>query len=251
MKRVLNKMPRLAMIVMMSVVCSCINGSNDYLDSINHYKRIVYYRMAQAIQHIKIDVQKLDCDFLALSGHKIYAETGIGVLYGKEKYLEEMPPYQGGGDMINNVSFELTTWADLPLKFEAGTSNFVGAGSLLTALEYVDTIGLDNIAAHEKQLLEYATEKVDQIGGITVYGRAKNKVSVLSFNIEGAHNYDVGMILDKLGIAVRTGQHCTEPIMKHFGIPGTVRASFAMYNTFEEVDKLAAGIERAKKMLVG
>jgi len=206
---------------------------------------------AQAIQHIKIDVQKLDCDFLALSGHKIYAETGIGVLYGKEKYLEEMPPYQGGGDMIKNVSFELTTWADLPLKFEAGTSNFVGAGSLLTALEYVDSIGLNNIAEYENELLQYATEKVSAISGVTIYGKAKRKASILSFNIDGAHNYDVGMILDKLGIAVRTGQHCTEPIMKHFGIPGTVRASFAMYNTKQEIDKLAEGIQRAKKMLIG
>ncbi len=237
----------------------CVNYVSNTLGTVNDVKTIiqtahkhgvpVIVDAAQAIQHIKIDVQELDCDFLAISGHKIYAETGIGVLYGKEKFLEEMPPYQGGGDMIKNVSFDLTTYAELPLKYEAGTSNFVGAGSLHTALDWVDKIGLNNIAAHEAELLKYATEKVQDLGGITIYGHAKNKVSVLSFNINGAHPYDVGMILDKLGIAVRTGTHCTEPIMKHFGIPGTVRASFAPYNTKEEIDVLVAGIQRAKKML--
>ena len=239
----------------------CVTFASNTLGTVNDVERIiktahshgvpVLVDAAQAIQHIKIDVQKLDCDFLALSGHKIYAETGIGILYGKEKFLDEMPPYQGGGDMIKNVSFAKTTYAELPLKFEAGTSNFVGAGSLHTALDYVDSIGLENIAAHEAEILTYATQKVEQIGGITIYGRAKNKVSVLSFNIDGAHHYDTGMILDKLGIAVRTGTHCTEPIMQHFGITGTVRASFALYNTFEEVDRLVDGIVRAKKMLVG
>lgn len=239
----------------------CVTFASNTLGTVNDVESIiktahahgipVLVDAAQAIQHIKIDVQKLDCDFLALSGHKIYAETGIGILYGKEKFLDEMPPYQGGGDMIKNVSFAKTTYAELPLKFEAGTSNFVGAGSLHTALDYVDSIGLENIAAHEAEILTYATQKVEQIGGITIYGRAKNKVSVLSFNIDGAHHYDTGMILDKLGIAVRTGTHCTEPIMQHFGITGTVRASFALYNTFEEVDRLVEGIIRAKKMLVG
>ena len=239
----------------------CVTFASNTLGTVNDVEKIiktahvhgipVLVDAAQAIQHIKIDVQKLDCDFLALSGHKIYAETGIGILYGKEKFLEELPPYQGGGDMIKNVSFAKTTYAELPLKFEAGTSNFVGAGSLHTALDYVDSIGLENIAAHEAEILTYATQKVEQIGGITIYGRAKNKVSVLSFNIDGAHHYDTGMILDKLGIAVRTGTHCTEPIMQHFGITGTVRASFALYNTFEEVDRLVEGIVRAKKMLVG
>lgn len=237
----------------------CVNYVSNTLGTVNDVKTIiqtahkhgvpVIVDAAQAIQHIKIDVQELDCDFLAISGHKIYAETGIGVLYGKEKFLEEMPPYQGGGDMIKTVSFEKTTYADLPLKYEAGTSNFVGAGSLHTALDWVDKIGLDNIAAHEAELLKYATEKVQDLGGITIYGHARNKVSVLSLNINGAHPYDVGMILDKLGIAVRTGTHCTEPIMKHFGIPGTVRASFAPYNTKEEIDILCNGIIRAKKML--
>ncbi len=237
----------------------CVNYVSNTLGTVNDVKTIiqtahkhgvpVIVDAAQAIQHIKIDVQDLDCDFLAISGHKIYAETGIGVLYGKEKFLEEMPPYQGGGDMIKNVSFDLTTYAELPLKYEAGTSNFVGAGSLHTALDWVDKVGLDNIANYEAELLKYATEQVESIGGITIYGHAKTKVSVLSFNINGAHPYDVGMILDKLGVAVRTGTHCTEPIMKHFGIPGTVRASFAPYNTKEEIDILCNGIVRAKKML--
>ncbi len=239
----------------------CVTFASNTLGTVNDVESIiktahahgipVLVDAAQAIQHIKIDVQKLDCDFLALSGHKIYAETGIGILYGKEKFLEELPPYQGGGDMIKNVSFAKTTYAELPLKFEAGTSNFVGAGSLHTALDYVDKIGLENIAAHEAEILNYATKKVEELGGITIYGKASNKVSVLSFNIDGAHHYDTGMILDKLGIAVRTGTHCTEPIMQHFGITGTVRASFALYNTFEEVDRLVEGIIRAKKMLVG
>ncbi len=239
----------------------CVTFASNTLGTVNDVESIiktahahgipVLVDAAQAIQHIKIDVQKLDCDFLALSGHKIYAETGIGILYGKEKFLEELPPYQGGGDMIKNVSFAKTTYAELPLKFEAGTSNFVGAGSLHTALDYVDKIGLENIAAHEAEILNYATKKVKELGGITIYGKASNKVSVLSFNIDGAHHYDTGMILDKLGIAVRTGTHCTEPIMQHFGITGTVRASFALYNTFEEVDRLVDGIIRAKKMLVG
>ena len=239
----------------------CVTFASNTLGTINDVEKIiktahahgipVLVDAAQAIQHIKIDVQKLDCDFLALSGHKIYAETGIGILYGKEKFLEELPPYQGGGDMIKNVSFAKTTYAELPLKFEAGTSNFVGAGSLHTALDYVDKIGLENIAAHEAEILNCATKKVEELGGITIYGKASNKVSVLSFNIDGAHHYDTGMILDKLGIAVRTGTHCTEPIMQHFGITGTVRASFALYNTFEEVDRLVEGIVRAKKMLVG
>lgn len=239
----------------------CVTFASNTLGTVNDVESIiktahahgipVLVDAAQAIQHIKIDVQKLDCDFLALSGHKIYAETGIGILYGKEKFLEELPPYQGGGDMIKNVSFAKTTYAELPLKFEAGTSNFVGAGSLHTALDYVDKIGLENIAAHEAEILNYATKKVEELGGITIYGKASNKVSVLSFNIDGAHHYDTGMILDKLGIAVRTGTHCTEPIMQHFGITGTVRASFALYNTFEEVDRLVEGIVRAKKMLVG
>lgn len=239
----------------------CVTFASNTLGTVNDVESIiktahahgipVLVDAAQAIQHIKIDVQKLDCDFLALSGHKIYAETGIGILYGKEKFLEELPPYQGGGDMIKNVSFAKTTYAELPLKFEAGTSNFVGAGSLHTALDYVDKIGLENIAAHEAEILTYATKKVEELGGITIYGKASNKVSVLSFNIDGAHHYDTGMILDKLGIAVRTGTHCTEPIMQHFGITGTVRASFALYNTFDEVDRLVEGIIRAKKMLVG
>lgn len=237
----------------------CVTYVSNTLGTVNSVQGIIYQAhlhgipvlvdAAQAIQHVKINVQKLDCDFLALSGHKIYAETGIGVLYAKEDYLDKMPPYQGGGDMIKNVSFEGSTWAELPLKFEAGTSNFVGAGSLHTALDYVDSIGLENIAAYENSLLKYATEKIENIGDVTIYGNSDKKASIISFNINGVHHYDAGMVLDKLGIAVRTGTHCTEPIMKHYNITGTIRASFAMYNTFNEIDTLVEGIEKAKKML--
>lgn len=203
---------------------------------------------AQAIQHTKIDVQELDCDFYVFSGHKVYGPTGIGVLYGKEEILEKMPPYQGGGDMIKNVSFEKTTFNYLPFKFEAGTTNFVDAIGLAEAIKYLDSIGVENVANHEKKLLDYATEKLALIPEIIIYGKAKNKASVISFLIDTVHHYDTGMILDKLGIAVRTGTHCTEPLMKKLGIDGTVRASFAMYNTIEEIDILFEGIKKVKSM---
>jgi cysteine desulfurase/selenocysteine lyase len=203
---------------------------------------------AQSIQHFKIDVQELDCDFFVFSGHKIYSETGIGVLYGKEKYLKEIPPYQGGGDMVDRVSFEKTTYLDPPFKFEAGTANYVGAVSLGAAIDYVNEIGLDNIRNHEKELLKYATEKLLAIGGVTIYGNAKEKGSVISFLINNIHHYDTGMILDKLGIAVRTGTHCAQPVMDCLGITGTVRASFAVYNTKSDVDKLVEGVKKVKEM---
>lgn len=203
---------------------------------------------AQAIQHTKIDVQELDCDFYVFSGHKVYGPTGIGVLYGKEEILEKMPPYQGGGDMIKNVSFEKTTFNYLPFKFEAGTTNFVDAIGLAEAIKYLDSIGVENVANHEKKLLDYATEKLALIPEIIIYGKAKNKASVISFLLDTVHHYDTGMILDKLGIAVRTGTHCTEPLMKKLGIDGTVRASFAMYNTIEEIDILFEGIKKVKSM---
>ena len=203
---------------------------------------------AQGIQHTAIDVQDLDCDFYVFSGHKIYAETGIGVLYGKEKYLNEIPPYQGGGDMIESVSFEKTEYAKLPFKFEAGTNNYVGAVSLATAIDYVSEIGIDSIATHEAELLAYATQKLETIEGLRIYGKAAHKTSVISFLIDGVHAYDMGMMLDKMGIAVRTGSHCTQPVMQHFDIQGTVRASFSFYNSKEDVDRLYAGVVRIKKM---
>ncbi|HUX52940.1 MAG TPA: cysteine desulfurase [Williamwhitmania sp.] len=203
---------------------------------------------AQGIHHLGVDVRDIDCDFYAFSGHKIYGPTGIGVLYGKEKWLEQMPPYQGGGDMVGTVTFAKTTYADLPLKFEAGTANFIGAVGLAEAIRYVQSLGVDNIAAHEEQLLRYATEKLLSIPGLTIYGNAPHKVSLISFLLKDIHHYDTGMILDKLGVAVRTGTHCTEPVMQHFGIGGTVRASFGLYNTMEEVDKLYQALLKVKEM---
>ena len=203
---------------------------------------------SQAIQHFPIDVQQLDCDFLVFSGHKIYAPTGVGVLYGKEQWLNQMPPYQGGGEMIETVSFGGTTFNQLPYKFEAGTPNYVDIIGLGEALRYVNSIGIENIAAYENELLQYATDKIQTISELRQIGTAERRASVLSFVADCAHPFDIGTILDKLGIAVRTGTHCTEPIMQHFGIPGTVRASFAFYNKIEEIDVFYDGLKRAIKM---
>jgi cysteine desulfurase/selenocysteine lyase len=207
---------------------------------------------SQAVPHMEVDVQDMDCDFFVFSGHKLYGPTGIGILYGKEKFLEELPPYQGGGDMIGHVKLPTgTTWAELPLKFEAGTTNYIGAVGLGAAIRYIDEIGLKNIQAHEQELLRYATQRLATLGGVTVYGNAPEKAAILSFLIKGIHQLDTGMVLDKLGIAVRTGTHCTEPVMTHFGIEGTVRASFAMYNTKEEVDRLYEALLVVKQMFGG
>ena len=203
---------------------------------------------SQAIQHFPIDVQQLDCDFLVFSGHKIYGPTGVGVLYGKEQWLNQLPPYQGGGEMIETVSFGGTTFNQLPYKFEAGTPNYVDIIGLGEALRYVSGIGLENIAAYENELLAYATNKIQTISELRQIGTAERRASVLSFVADCAHPFDIGTILDKLGIAVRTGTHCTEPIMQHFGIPGTVRASFAFYNKIEEIDVFYEGLKRAIKM---
>ncbi|SDC77428.1 cysteine desulfurase [Williamwhitmania taraxaci] len=203
---------------------------------------------AQGIHHIGVDVKDIDCDFYAFSGHKIYGPTGIGVLYGKEKWLEQLPPYQGGGDMIATVTFAKTTYADLPLKFEAGTANYIGAVGLAEAIRYMQSIGIDAIAEHEEELLKYATERLLSIPGLKIYGTAPHKVSLISFLLNNIHPYDTGMILDKLGIAVRTGTHCTEPVMQHFGISGTVRVSFGLYNTTEEIDRLYDALLRVKQM---
>ncbi len=228
-----------------------INPIKKFIDYAHNQGVPVLIDAAQSIQHEKINVQELDCDFLAFSGHKIYAETGIGVIYGKEQWLEKLPPYQFGGDMIKDVTLEKTIFQDLPLKFEAGTTNYAGAISLGAAIDYISAIGMDNIEEYEKQLLNYAIDKIQEIEGITVYAtKEDNKISVLSFNIEGAHNNDVGMILDQMGIAVRTGKHCTHPLMYRLGIPGTARASFAMYNTFEEIDRFIEAVKKAKQMLV-
>lgn len=204
---------------------------------------------AQAIHHARVDVQDLDVDFYAFSGHKMYGPTGIGVLYGKEEYLNAMPPYQGGGDMIKSVTFEKTVYNDLPHKFEAGTPNIAGVMGLGAAVDYIDDLTLEAIAGWEEELVAYAMDKLSQIEGIHFVGRAKHRASVVSFLIDGLHPYDIGVILDKMGIAVRTGHHCTQPIMDKFGIPGTVRASFAFYNTREDVDRLIEGVNKAIEML--
>lgn len=203
---------------------------------------------AQGIQHGFLDVKAMDCDFYVFSGHKIYGPTGIGVLYGKEKWLEEMPPYQGGGDMVDKVTFKETTFNELPFKFEAGTMNYTGAIGLARALDYVNITGRDNIAEREKELLGYATEKLSEINGLTIYGNSASKISTISFLLKDIHQYDTGMILDKMGIAVRTGTHCAQPVMERYGIDGTVRASFCFYNTKDEIDSLAAGIVKVISM---
>ena len=204
---------------------------------------------AQATPHLKPDVQALDCDFYVFSGHKICAPTGVGILYGKEEWLRKLPPYQGGGEMIAEVTFEKTTYADLPHKFEAGTPNISGGIVLGTALDYMNSIGFENIASYEQELLEYGTKRLLEIEGLTIYGTSENKASVISFNIEGIHPYDIGTIIDKLGIAVRTGHHCAQPIMNFFNIPGTIRASFAFYNTKKEIDTFVEAVKKAQMML--
>ncbi len=205
---------------------------------------------AQGIQHGHVDVQELDCDFYAFSGHKIYGPTGIGVLYGKRKWLLELPPYQGGGDMVDRVSFDKTTYNKLPFKFEAGTTNFVGAIGIAKALDYIEAVGMADIIKHEKELTEYSNRRMKEISGIKIYGNTKEKISILSFLIDRVHQYDAGMILDKMGIAVRTGSHCAQPIMTRFGIEGTIRASMCFYNTKEEIDILIKGIEKVKMMML-
>ena len=203
----------------------------------------------QGVVHGGVDVAALGCDFYAFSGHKIFAPTGIGVLYGRRELLDDMPPFLFGGDMVDRVSFERTTFAPLPLKFEAGTANFIGAIALGEALRYVGNFSADDVAAYEAELTRYATEQLSRIGGLRIYGTQPDKSPVISFNIEGVHNYDLGMILDKAGIAVRTGQHCAEPVMTHYGVGGMCRASLAMYNTEYEIDALVKGVERAVRML--
>jgi cysteine desulfurase / selenocysteine lyase len=236
-----------------------VNHVSNSLGTINPVKQIialahgvgakVFIDGAQASSHLDIDVQALGADFYTFSAHKLYGPTGIGVLYGKKALLETMPPYMGGGEMIKEVSFEKTTYNDLPYKFEAGTPNIADVVALKMALDYIAKWGKVNIAAYENQLLRYATEQMQQIDGLRIVGTAKEKISVVSFVLEDIHHQDVGIILDQQGIAVRTGHHCTQPLMQRFGLLGTSRASFAMYNTIEEIDKLVAGIKRVQKMM--
>lgn len=227
-----------------------INPIEEIIEASHKVGAAVLVDGAQAAPHIKADMQALDVDFYTVSAHKICGPTGVGMLYGKEEWLNKLPPYQGGGEMIAEVTFEKTTYADLPHKFEAGTPNICGGIAFGAALDYMNGIGFEAISQYEEGLLEYATEQLLEIDGLKIYGTAKNKTSVISFNIEGIHPYDIGTILDKLGIAVRTGHHCAQPIMDFYQIPGTVRASFSFYNTKEEVDVLVEGVKRARNMLL-
>lgn len=203
---------------------------------------------AQSVPHFPVDVTDIGCDFLTFSGHKVYGPTGIGVLYGREDWLDRLPPYQGGGEMIAHVTFAQTTYEQLPYKFEAGTPDYVGSNALAVALDYVSRLGMEHIAAHERELTAYAMERLDAIPGLRVYGQAREKDAVVAFNIEGIHHLDMGTLLDRLGIAVRTGHHCAQPLMERYGVEGMVRASFGLYNTLQEIDTLAEGIERIRKM---
>ena len=236
-----------------------VNYASNSLGTVNPVKEITHLAHdeksipvlidgAQIVQHGKVNVRDIDCDFFVFSGHKVFGPTGIGVLYGKEKLLEELPPYQGGGDMVDCVTMEKTTYNELPYKFEAGTMHYTGAIGLGKALEYVTDVGINNIVEYETALLEHTRKKLEEIEGLRTYGNAAQKINVFSFLLEGVHPYDAGMILDKLGIAVRTGTHCTQPVMDHFNISGTIRASMVLYNTFEEVDMLVHGLKRVKKM---
>ncbi len=227
-----------------------VNPIEKIIDAAHKVGAAVLIDGAQAAPHIKADLQALDVDFYTVSAHKMCGPTGVGMLYGKEEWLKKLPPYQGGGEMIAEVTFEKTTYADLPHKFEAGTPNICGGIAFGAALDYMNSIGFDAIAQYEDELLQYATEQLLTIEGLKIYGTAVHKTSVISFNVEGIHPYDIGTIVDKLGIAVRTGHHCAQPIMDFYQIPGTVRASFSFYNTKEEVDKLVEGIKRAKNMLL-
>ncbi len=226
-----------------------VNPIKYMIDKAHQFGAAVFIDGAQATPHLKPNVQELNCDFYAFSGHKICGPTGTGILYGKESWLNKLPPYQGGGEMIAEVTFEKTTYADLPHKFEAGTPNIAGGIVLGTAIDYLNRIGFENIQHQEKALLEYGTEKLLEIDGLKIFGTSEQKTSVISFNINGIHPYDIGAILDKMGIAVRTGHHCAQPIMQFFDIPGTVRASFSFYNTIEEIDAMVAAVKKAKMML--
>lgn len=226
-----------------------INPIEKIISLAHEVKATVLIDGAQAAPHIKIDVQKLNADFYTVSAHKICGPTGVGILYGKEEWLKKLPPYQGGGEMIAEVTFEKTTYADLPHKFEAGTPNICGGIAFGAAIDYMNSLGYEAIASYEKELLEYATEELKSIKGVKIYGTSQHKTSVISFNVQGIHPYDMGTILDKLGIAVRTGHHCAQPVMDYFNIPGTIRASFSFYNTKDEVDILVEGVKKAKQML--
>jgi len=248
-KNLLSSKTKLVSVVHVSNSLGTINPVKEIIDSAHRVGAIVMIDGAQSTVHLDIDVQELNCDFFAFSGHKVYGPTGVGVLYGKKDLLQSMPPFMGGGEMIKEVTFEKTTYADLPYKYEAGTPNIADTVALKSALDFINETGKDAIRKHENDLLQYATSQLEALPGLTIIGTAEEKVSVVSFVIANIHPQDIGVLLDNQGIAVRTGHHCTQPLMARFGIPGTVRASFAMYNTKEEIDRLVNGLQKAIKML--
>ncbi|MGN6400290.1 MAG: cysteine desulfurase, partial [Flavisolibacter sp.] len=248
-KKLLSEKTKLVSIAHASNALGTINPVKEIIDEAHKTGAVVLVDGAQSTVHLDIDVQKMDCDFFAFSGHKVYGPTGAGALYGKKKILEEMPVFMGGGEMIKEVTFEKTTYNELPYKYEAGTPNIADTIALKVALDFVTELGKNIIRNHENDLLKYASEQMNLIDGLRIIGTATNKVSLISFVIKNIHPQDIGVLLDNQGIAVRTGHHCTEPLMKRFGIPGTVRASFAMYNTKQEVDRLTGALKKAIKML--
>jgi len=245
----LNKKTKIVSVGYISNALGTINPVEEIIEAAHQVEAVVFLDAAQAAPHLKIDVQKLDVDFLAFSGHKMYAPTGIGVLYGKEKWLSEMQPYQSGGEMIKEVTLKGTTYNELPFKFEAGTPNICGGISLGAAIDFINEVGLDSIQQQENEVLAYGTEALSNIKDLEIKGRAKNKAGVLSFLIKNIHPYDIGVLLDKMGIAIRTGHHCCQPLMDGWGIPGTARASLAVYNSKDDIDRLVEGIEKVKIML--
>jgi len=247
-QKLLSPRTRLVAVTQVSNALGTILPVRTIIDSAHSLNVPVLIDGAQGIQHGVVDVKEMDCDFYVFSGHKIYGPTGIGILYGKEKWLAEMPPYQSGGDMVDNVTFEKTTFGDLPFKFEAGTTNFVSAIGLARALDYILDLGRNDISERENILLSYATERLSAIKGLTIYGNSQNKISIISFLLQGIHQYDAGMVLDKFGVAVRTGTHCAQPVMERYGIEGTIRASMCFYNTTEEIDILVSGIGKVITM---
>ncbi len=247
-ERLFNERTRLVCVAHVSNVLGTVNPVRQMIATAHAHGVPVLVDGAQSVPHMAVDVQALDADFYAFSGHKVYGPTGVGVLYGKEKWLDRLPPYQGGGEMIQHVSFERTTFNELPYKFEAGTPDYIGTHALATALDYVSNLGMKDIEAYEHELTCYATERLQAIEGMRIFGTTPDKGSVISFLVGNIHHFDLGTLLDRLGIAVRTGHHCAQPLMERLGIEGTVRASFSFYNTREEVDALVAGIERVRKM---
>ena len=247
-ERLFNERTRIVSVTHVSNVLGTVNPVRRIVDVAHAHGVPVLIDGAQSTPHFAVDVQSLGCDFFAFSGHKVYGPTGIGVLYGKEKWLDRLPPYMGGGEMIDHVSFEHTTFADLPLKFEAGTPDYVASTGLACALDYVSALGMDAIQAHERDLTRYALDRLRQIPGMRILGEADDHDAVVSFLVGNIHHLDMGTLLDRLGIAVRTGHHCAEPLMRRFGVEGTVRASFALYNTRAEIDALADGIVRVSRM---